>query len=73
MKLQTKKGQTVEVVLDSKKQVATVEGRIICGVRDNRAKLWNCDILTEAGNKTVKEEVQRQFCKKVDETGKKRK
>lgn len=71
-KLTTKAGQLVEVVFDSKAQVATVNGRVIAGVRDNVVKLWNCDILTDAGNKVVKEAMTQQFCKKV-EAGKKRK
>ena len=71
-KLTTKAGQLVEVVVDSKAQVATVNGRVIAGVRDNVVKLWNCDILTDAGNKVVKETMTQQFCKKV-EAGKKRK
>ena len=71
-KLTAKTEQLVEVVIDSKKQVATVNGRVIAGVRDNVVKLWNCDILTDAGNKAVKEIMTQQFCKKV-EAGKKRK
>lgn len=71
--LTAKNGQMVEVVIDTKKAVATVNGRVVAGVRDNRVKLWNCDLLTEASNKLVVEEMTKQCCKKVDESNKKRK
>lgn len=73
VKLMAKNGQMVEVVIDTKKAIATVNGRVVAGVRDNRVKLWNCDLLTEASNKLVVEEMTKQCCKKVDESNKKRK
>lgn len=71
--LTAKNGQMVEVVIDTKKAIATVNGRVVAGVRNNRVKLWNCDLLTEASNKLVVEEMTKQCCKKVDESNKKRK
>lgn len=71
--LQNKNGQMVEVVIDTKNGIATVNGRVIAGVRDNKVKLWNCDVLTEASNKMVVEEMTSQCCKKVDTNTKKRK
>ena len=70
--LTAKNGTMVEVVIDTKKAIATVGGRVIAGVRNNRVKLWNCDLLTDASNKMVVEEMTKQCCKKVEE-GKKRK
>lgn len=71
--LQAKNGQTVEVVVDTKNSIATLNGRVIAGVRDNKVKLWNCDLLTDASNKLVVEEMTKQCCKKVEESNKKRK
>lgn len=71
--LQNKNGQMVDVVIDTKNGIATVGGRVIAGVRDNKVKLWNCDVLTEASNKMVVEEMTSQCCKKVETNTKKRK
>lgn len=71
--LQAKNGQMVEVTIDTKNAIATLDGRVIAGVRDNRVKLWNCDLLTDASNKLVVEEMTKQCCKKVEESNKKRK
>lgn len=68
----SKNGESVVVNFDSKTQTATVNGRVIAGIRNNQPKLWNSDILSDAGNKMVKEAMQQRFCKKAVE-GKKRK
>lgn len=70
MKLLAKTGQEVEVVIDSKTMMATVDGRKLAVVKDNKFKVWNDTILTDQSLNVVREEMEK-FIKKV-ETGKKK-
>ncbi len=70
--LQTKLGQTVEVKIDSKTQMATVNGKKLAFVRDNQIKVLNDMILTDASLNLVKEEMSKQFVKKVESTKKRK-
>lgn len=71
--LLAKNGEMVQVVIDTKQGLAKVGNRVVAGIRNNKVKLWNCDILTEASNKVIVEEMTTQCCKKVEANGKKRK
>ena len=70
--LQTKLGQTVEVKIDSKTQMAQVNGKKLAFVRDNQIKVLNDMILTDASLNLVKEEMSKQFVKKVESTKKRK-
>ena len=70
MKLLAKTGQEVEVVIDSKTMMATVDGRKLAVVKDKKFKVWNDTILTDQSLNVVREEMSK-YIKKV-ETGKKK-
>lgn len=70
--LLAKNGQMVEVEINSKTQMATVNGRKLMFVRDNKVKVLNDGILAESALNMVKEEMAKQFVKKTD-VAKKRK
>lgn len=70
--LLAKNGQMVEVEINSKTQMATVNGRKLMFVRDNKVKVLNDGILAESALNMVKEEMAKQFVKKT-EVAKKRK
>ena len=70
MKLLAKTGQEVEVAVDSKTMMATVDGRKLAVVKDNKFKVWNDTILTDQSLNVVREEMSK-YIKKV-ETGKKK-
>lgn len=70
MKLLAKTGQEVEVVVDPKTMMATVNGRKLAVVKDNKFKVWNDTILTDQSLSVIREEMDK-FIKKV-EIGKKK-
>ena len=70
MKLLAKTGQEVEVVIDSKTMMATVDGRKSAVVKNNKFKVWNDTILTDQSLNVIREEMDK-FIKKV-EIGKKK-
>ncbi len=70
--LLAKNGQMVEVEINSKTQMATVNGRKLMFVRENKVKVLNDGILAESALNMVKEEMAKQFVKKT-EVAKKRK
>lgn len=71
--LLAKNGEMVQVIIDTKQGLAKVGNRVVAGIRNNKVKLWNCDVLTEASNKVIVEEMTAQCCKKIEANGKKRK
>lgn len=72
MKLTNKQGKLVEVTVDSKQQMATLDGKKLAFVRDNKVKVLNDMLLTEQSMNVVKEELNK-FIKKSDVSKGKRK
>ena len=70
--LLAKNGQMVEVEINTKTQMATVNGRKLMFIRDNQVKVLNDGILVQSALNLVKEEMTKQFVKKVDNTKKRK-
>ena len=62
----------VEVEINTKTQMATVNGRKLMFIRDNQVKVLNDGILVQSALNLVKEEMTKQFVKKVDNTKKRK-
>ena len=65
MKLAARNGEVVEVVIDSKQQFASLNGKKLAFVRDNKVKILNDMLLTAQSNSMLKQEMTKQFVKNV--------